>query len=179
MVRVSSKSWRNQSYLGSSAAHLHYVLHDPVEMSVPPPAVLTSDSRGYNHTVSIWQEMNTAHHMCCAYLHLSACQLTCCPQPNQQWSRESSTPHTPTQRMRERELLDVVEVYPHLSCPPPLIIGSSLTRGLRRTYSAPTPFGPYNLWPLMDMRSTVMAFTFTGIFPTAWRGGEEMITCTY
>ena len=53
------------------------------------------------------------------------------------------------------------------SCPPPLICACSRTRGLRRTYSAPTPLGPYILCPLMDMRSTPHASTSTGILPAA------------
>ena len=37
------------------------------------------------------------------------------------------------------------------SWPPPLICSASSTRGLRRrTYSAPTPFGPYILCALID-----------------------------
>ncbi len=37
----------------------------------------------------------------------------------------------------------------------------------RRTYSAPTPFGPYSLWPESASRSTPAASTSTGTFPTA------------
>mmetsp|Transcript_4574 Transcript_4574/g.8007 ORF Transcript_4574/g.8007 Transcript_4574/m.8007 type:complete len:201 (+) Transcript_4574:398-1000(+) len=54
-----------------------------------------------------------------------------------------------------------------LSCPPPLMMGSTLTLGLLLRYIAPMPFGPYNLWPLMDMRSMFISFTSIGIFPTA------------
>jgi len=37
----------------------------------------------------------------------------------------------------------------------------------RRTYSAPTPFGPYILCALMDAMSTLRSLTLNGIFPTA------------
>lgn len=40
------------------------------------------------------------------------------------------------------------------SCPPPENSGASRKRGRRRTNSAPTPFGPYSLWPLSESRST-------------------------
>src|SRR5258708_38479484 len=40
------------------------------------------------------------------------------------------------------------------SCPPPSICAVSCTRGFRRrTYSAPTPFGPYSLWPVKERMS--------------------------
>ena len=54
------------------------------------------------------------------------------------------------------------------SCPPPSICAVSCTRGLlRRTYSAPTPFGPYILCALIDIRSMLSLITFTGTLPTA------------
>ena len=37
----------------------------------------------------------------------------------------------------------------------------------RRTYSAPTPFGPWNLWAESDSMSIFMAFTSMGTWPTA------------
>ena len=40
------------------------------------------------------------------------------------------------------------------SWPPPCICASMRTRGLRRTYSAPMPFGPYVLCAENDIRST-------------------------
>ena len=53
------------------------------------------------------------------------------------------------------------------SCPPPENSGASRTRGRRRTYSAPTPFGPYSLWPLSASRSMPMPPTSSGILPAA------------
>ena len=37
----------------------------------------------------------------------------------------------------------------------------------RRTYSAPTPFGPYILCALIDARSTLSSLTLNGTLPTA------------
>mmetsp|Transcript_19005 Transcript_19005/g.54306 ORF Transcript_19005/g.54306 Transcript_19005/m.54306 type:complete len:201 (-) Transcript_19005:688-1290(-) len=52
------------------------------------------------------------------------------------------------------------------SWPPPDRTGSNRTRGLRRTYNAPIPFGPYNLCPEIDTRSHPISFTSKGNFPT-------------
>ena len=52
------------------------------------------------------------------------------------------------------------------SWPPPSMIGSMRTRGLRRTHSAPTPFGPYILCAVTDARSTFAVSTSNGILPT-------------
>ncbi len=55
------------------------------------------------------------------------------------------------------------------SWPPPSMMGDSSTRGFRRrTYRAPTPFGPYILCALIEARSTFSSFTLNGTFPTAW-----------
>lgn len=61
------------------------------------------------------------------------------------------------------------------SCPPPLICASIRTLGRLRMYSAPTPFGPYSLCPLNDMRSIFMASTSMGILPAAWRDKDGLI----
>ncbi len=54
------------------------------------------------------------------------------------------------------------------SWPPPSMIAVSRTRGLRRrTYSAPTPFGPYILCALIEAMSTLSSLTLNGTFPTA------------
>mmetsp|Transcript_161373 Transcript_161373/g.391873 ORF Transcript_161373/g.391873 Transcript_161373/m.391873 type:complete len:232 (+) Transcript_161373:321-1016(+) len=52
------------------------------------------------------------------------------------------------------------------SCPPPDICGVTRTRGRRRTYSAPTPFGPYSLCAETDSRSMFIALTSMGSLPT-------------
>jgi len=54
------------------------------------------------------------------------------------------------------------------SCPPPCIWIARRTRGpRRRTYIAPTPLGPWNLWPDRLSRSIPIASTSIGTFPTA------------
>ena len=40
--------------------------------------------------------------------------------------------------------------------------------GRRRTNSAPTPLGPYSLWPLIEARSTRQPVRSSGILPAAW-----------
>ena len=52
------------------------------------------------------------------------------------------------------------------SWPPPSICAVMRTRGLRRTYSAPTPLGPYILCADSDARSTLAALTSNGTLPT-------------
>ena len=47
------------------------------------------------------------------------------------------------------------------------MMACSLTRGLRRTYSAPTPLGPYSLCPEMLIRSMFISSTSSGILPAA------------
>ena len=55
-----------------------------------------------------------------------------------------------------------------LSWPPPSICAVTFTLGFfRRTYNAPTPFGPYILCALNAIRSMPSLFTSTGILPTA------------
>ena len=56
------------------------------------------------------------------------------------------------------------------SCPPPSICAVMRTRGLRRTYSAPTPFGPYILCADSDTRSARTALTSNGTLPDALHG---------
>ena len=56
------------------------------------------------------------------------------------------------------------------SWPPPSICAVMRTRGLRRTYSAPTPFGPYILCADSDARSTFAALTSNGTLPDALNG---------
>src|ERR1035437_5653322 len=59
------------------------------------------------------------------------------------------------------------------SCPPPSICAVSLTRGFcLRTYSAPTPLGPYILCALTDIRSMWPASTLTGNLPNAWTASQ-------
>ena len=53
------------------------------------------------------------------------------------------------------------------SWPPPTICGSSSILDARRTYNAPTPFGPYNLCALNEARSTSRAATSRGTWPAA------------
>ena len=49
---------------------------------------------------------------------------------------------------------------------PPVMTGARLTP--RRSQSAPTPFGPPNLWAASESRSTPSAPTSIGILPAAW-----------
>mmetsp|Transcript_2046 Transcript_2046/g.3776 ORF Transcript_2046/g.3776 Transcript_2046/m.3776 type:complete len:223 (-) Transcript_2046:629-1297(-) len=58
------------------------------------------------------------------------------------------------------------------SWPPPLTGDFTRTRGRLRTYSAPTPLGPYTLWPDNDIRSMCIAFTSRGTFPSACAQSE-------
>ncbi len=68
--------------------------------------------------------------------------------------------------------LSVPERWPR-SCPPPSISGERRTRtGRRRTYSAPTPLGPYILWAESEARSTPSASTSKGIRPTDWAASQ-------
>ena len=43
---------------------------------------------------------------------------------------------------------------------------------MRRTYSAPTPFGPYILCAESEARSTFVASTSNGIFPIDWTASQ-------
>src|SRR5207302_1808136 len=59
------------------------------------------------------------------------------------------------------------------SCPPPSRIAESCTRGFfRRTYKAPTPFGPYSLCPVNDMMEMFDLFTSIGTLPIACTASE-------
>src|ERR1039458_9561386 len=54
------------------------------------------------------------------------------------------------------------------SWPPPSMRAESWTRGfLRRTYKAPTPLGPYILWPEIHIIPMFCLFTSVGTLPTA------------
>ena len=54
------------------------------------------------------------------------------------------------------------------SWPPPCICGRRRMGGSRRTYRAPTPFGPYILCADRLMRSMAMACTSKGSLPALW-----------
>ena len=47
-------------------------------------------------------------------------------------------------------------------------MASKRTRGLRQTYSAPIPFGPYNLWLDIDIKSTGNSARLISTLPTLW-----------
>ena len=47
-------------------------------------------------------------------------------------------------------------------------MASKRTRGLRQTYNAPIPFGPYNLWLDIDIKSTGNSARLISTLPTLW-----------